>query len=75
MSNWWYERWKEGKHGPVLQPVFNKAIFVKTPPGDGAHDDMIFASALATKALWDRLPWWKKLWLKIKAFLRKLCLI
>lgn len=62
MSDWWYERWKEGNWTPIFMPARR---------GDGAHDDMIFAAALATKALMDRLPWWKKLWLKIKTFLRR----
>ena len=58
MSDWFYERWKENKWTPIFMPARR---------GDGAHDDMIFASALATKALWDSLPWWKKVWLRIKA--------
>jgi hypothetical protein len=47
-------------------------IFVHTPPGDGAHDDMMFASVLATKLLMDRLPWWKKLWLRVKSVWRRI---
>ncbi len=62
MSNWWYERWKENEWTPIFMP---------SKQGDGAHDDMMFASAIATKCFMDRMPWWKKLWFKIKFFFKE----
>ena len=62
MSDWWYERWKDNKWTPVFLPAKR---------GDGAHDDMMFASVIAQKYFMDRMPWWKRLWVKIKMLFRR----